>query len=207
MRREKAAGGHGIEATKVAQCAPITSSTVDRGLVLSASLPEGTLSSPPLARSGLRHKPECLFVAGSSQSGPPFHRRKAVLQRRAAARIRSSGRSAACGRPRLLAGVSSRASKRRRTASRSPVRETRKNYYDAPFARLSARSSVRVAVETVRCTTVSRHAKSKLLAAWTIWTADSIPGGHLSAHALAAQVMRLVGRRVGANSSDRYAQA
>src|SRR4029453_10312054 len=65
MRRENEADGHGIEATKVAQCAPITSSTVDRGLVLSTSLPEGTLSSPPLARSGLRHKPECLFVAGS----------------------------------------------------------------------------------------------------------------------------------------------
>jgi hypothetical protein len=67
MRRENEADGHGIEATKVAQCAPITSSTVDRGLVPSASLPEGTLSSPPLARSGLRHKPECLFVAVQSR--------------------------------------------------------------------------------------------------------------------------------------------
>src|ERR1051325_8450493 len=67
MRRENEADGHGIEAPKVAQCAPITSSTVDRGLVLSTSLPEGTLSSPPLARSGLRHKPECLFVAESRQ--------------------------------------------------------------------------------------------------------------------------------------------
>lgn len=38
------------------------------------------------------------LLAGSSRSGPQVRRRKAALQRPAAARFRSSGRAAACGR-------------------------------------------------------------------------------------------------------------